>query len=397
MKQSKNKQIYLSRYTDILEKNMKILQWYEYVYTGSIVLFLRIADWKKLPDDVDVAINRNNKTVKDLEILYKQLSKNKDVQHIQLKTVYRKKYNINKMTYELQKYQAIDLKNTPHKLLEILLESGNIRLSYNIDNMTIEIFPEKNGNGLTNLGVMDKTIIYHTLKTTDKSVITVPLLSYTSIAQGYTMNFLKEIVWNNIYRFTDMHSKPKDWIRLFTIIYLLGKEWKDASPKGVLKFIKQTVAEYKKLPKARRSLYIETAIKEFPWINNMLKDIIKEYSGLSKERTSKKVSFLDFYGELAEYKRELKSYTYYLQKDILSLLKKEVMGEKYCITDAVSNFSHTGEHCEKKEIKQIAKNLNKITKQIDIIWIKNKNESFAYFYEMYMLKHLFIKPIANII
>jgi len=180
------------------------------VYTGSIVLFLRIADWKKLPDDVDVAINRNNKTVKDLEILYKQLSKNKDVQHIQLKTVYRKKYNINKMTYELQKYQAIDLKNTPHKLLEILLESGNIRLSYNIDNMTIEIFPEKNGNGLTNLGVMDKTIIYHTLKTTDKSVITVPLLSYTSIAQGYTMNFLKEIVWNNIYRFTDMHSKPKD-------------------------------------------------------------------------------------------------------------------------------------------------------------------------------------------
>lgn len=127
------------------------------------------------------------------------------------------------------------------------------------------------------------------------------------------------------------------------------------------------MAEYKKLPKARRSLYIETAIKEFPWINNMLKDIIKEYSGLSKERTSKKVSFLDFYGELAEYKRELKSYTYYLQKDILSLLKKEVMGEKYCITDAVSNFSHTGEHCEKKEIKQIAKNLNKITKQIDII------------------------------
>jgi hypothetical protein len=214
---------------------------------------------------------------------------------------------------------------------------------------------------------MDKTIVYQALKTSDNSVITVPLLSHTAIAQGYAMNFIKEIVWNNIYRFTDMHSKPKDGIRLFTIIYLLEKEGKDASPTGVLKFIKKTVAAYKKLPKSRRSMYIEKAIDEFQWIENMLKDIIKEYANLSKQRTSKKVSFLDFYGELAEYKRELKSYTHYLQKDILSLLKKEIMGEKYCITDAVSNFSHTGEHYEKKEIKQIAKNLDKITKQINTI------------------------------
>jgi hypothetical protein len=187
------------------------------------------------------------------------------------------------------------------------------------------------------------------------------------MAQGYTMNFLKEIIWNNIYRFTDINSKPKDGMRLFTIIYLLEKEGKDASPTGVLKFIKKTVVAYKKLPKSHRSLYIEKAINEFPRIENMFQDIIKEYLALNKNKKSKKINFLAFYKELANYKRELESYTYYLQKDILSLLKKEILGEKYCITDAVSTFSHTGEHCEKKDIKQIAKNLEKITKQIATI------------------------------
>lgn len=48
-------------------------------------------------------------------------------------------------------------------------------------------------------------------------------------------------------------------------------------------------------------------------------------------------------------------------------------------------------------MKKIAHNLKKITKSMEHISIKNKNESFAYFYEMYMFKNLFIKPIKKIL
>ena len=121
------------------------------MYTGSIILFLRIADRGKLPDDIDVAINRNEKSVDDLKILYKALLTNEEVKNVKIKTIYRKTYVIDKVSYDFQKYQTIDIENTPHKLLETMFEAGDLRLSYLIDNMAIEIFPEKNGNGLTNL------------------------------------------------------------------------------------------------------------------------------------------------------------------------------------------------------------------------------------------------------
>ncbi len=285
----------------------------------------------------------------------------------------------------------------PTDLLEILLETGNLRISYKVENMLIELFPEKNGNGLVNAGNMSKEIVYQKVKTEHKTDIIVPFLGDISMAQRYVMSFLKEITWNNVYRFTDPNSKPKDGIRLFIIISLLEKQGKDASPQGVLSFIERTITLYKTIPQQKRSLYIESSIQDFPQIKKMLQKIIKEYDMLIKKKDSRNYKFLSFYKKLWAYKKELNAYIWYLQKDMLSLLKKDVLGEKYIITDAVESFSKSKDQYDKETIKKISQNLKKITKSIEHIDIKNKNESFAYFYEMYMFKNLFIKPIKKIL
>lgn len=82
---------------------------------------------------------------------------------------------------------------------------------------------------------------------------------------------------------------------------------------------------------------------------------------------------------------------------MLTMLKKDILGENYTILDVVRSFSHKSKMYKPEELEKIAKNLKKITKEIEHIWIKNRNESFAYFYEMYMLKNLFITPIKKIL
>lgn len=154
------------------------------------------------------------------------------------------------------------------------------------------------------------------------------------------MNFLKEIIRNNIYRFTDINSKAKDGMRLFSIISLLERQGEDASPRGVLKFIKDTVKMYEKIPEASRSKYIGSAIKEFPWIESMMKEIVQEYRSLIKPKDTKNYRFLSFYKKLGSYKKELNNYVNYLQNDMLTMLKKDILGEKYTIIDAVKTFSN---------------------------------------------------------
>jgi len=390
------KKYYKSIYKKVFTQNAKLFSKYQYSYTGSVILFWTIAYRKKIPDDLDVALNRNNKGLNELLDFYETLKNNKHTKNLSIKTVFKHTYKINKQSIQVKKYEQINPKNIDKKLFEILLESGNLRISYDIFWITTELFPEKNGNGLTNLWVMNKTIQYITIKNKSKK-LQIPMLSYNAIAQWYAMNFLKEIVWNNIYRFTELNSKAKDWMRLFSIISLLEKQKEDASPKWTLNFIKNTVNEYKKIQKKHRSKYIDSAITEFPRIYKMMNEIIKEYYNIVKKQNSKKYTFTNFYKKLWNYKKELNQYIGYLQNDMLTMLKKDILWEKYIIYDIVKNFSKQSTVCSGKEIKQITKNLSKINKQIKNVWIKGRNESFAYFYEMYMLKNLYIAPITKIL
>lgn len=392
----KGKKYYKALYSKVFAQNAKLFNSYNYTYTGSLVLFRTIPRWNKIPEDLDTALDRNGKGIDELLEFYYRLRKDPYADEVTLKTVFRTKYIIDNQEVEVKKYERIHPETIDKKLFERLLDNGNIRVSYTIFWVMTELFPEKNGNGLTNLGIMDKELTHIKIKE-GKNILQIPMLSYKAIAQGYAMNFLKEIIRNNIYRFTDQNSKAKDGMRLFSIISLLDKQGEDASPEGVLKFITSTVNEYKKLPEQHRSKYINSAIKEFPRIKKMMQEIIKEYRAIIKRKDSKKYQFTSFYKKLWSYKKELNQYIDYLQNDMLAMLKKDVLGEKYTILDAVKSFSQKEKTYKTEELKKIAKNLKKITQSIEHIWIKNRNESFAYFYEMYMLKNLFITPINKIL
>lgn len=257
---------------------------------------------------MDVAVNRNKKTIQDLMEFFDRIDKEPGVSELKIKTVFEKKYSIHGTIYHLKRHEKIDRTTMPADLLETLLETGNLRISYKVEDILIELFPEKNGNGLVNAGNMSKETVYQKVKTEHKTEIIVPFLGDISMAQRYVMSFLKEITWNNVYRFTDPNSKPKDGIRLFIIISLLEKQGKDASPQGVLSFIERTINLYETIPQEKRSLYIESSIQDFPQIKKMLKKIIKEYDKLIKKKDSKNYKFLSFYKKLRTYKKELNAY-----------------------------------------------------------------------------------------
>lgn len=145
------KKHYKTLFTKVFEENTSLFDSYNYVYTGSLVLFWTIPYRKKIPEDLDVALDWNNKGIKELLVFYKRLKNNKKVKELTIKTVFRKVYTINDKEVEVKKYEKIDPKKIDKKLFETLLERGNIRISYEIHGVITELFPEKNGNGLTNL------------------------------------------------------------------------------------------------------------------------------------------------------------------------------------------------------------------------------------------------------
>lgn len=145
------KKHYKTLFTKVFEENTSVFDSYNYVYTGSLVLFWTIPYRKKTPEDLDVALDWNDKGIKELLVFYQRLKNNKKVKELTIKTVFRKTYVINNKEIEVKKYEKIDPKTIDKKLFETLLERGNIRITYEIHGVITELFPEKNGNGLTNL------------------------------------------------------------------------------------------------------------------------------------------------------------------------------------------------------------------------------------------------------
>lgn len=145
------KKQYKELFTKVFEENTILFDSYNYVYTGSIISFWTIPYRKKIPDDLDIALDWNRKGIKELVLFYQKLKNNKKVKELTIKTVFRKTYIINNEEIEVKKYEKIDPKTVDTKLFETLLEKGNIRINYEIYGIMIELFPEKNGNGLTNL------------------------------------------------------------------------------------------------------------------------------------------------------------------------------------------------------------------------------------------------------
>lgn len=384
-----SKKLYKQHLKKVFEKNALILWKYKYAYAGSLILFRNITSRKKIPEDLDIAVDRNGRGIKELLAFYNKLKNKTYIKDLVFMTVSSGEYSIDHQEYHFKKRETINLETVNYKVLERLLEAGNIRLEYTIYGIISELFIEKNGNGLTNLGTMKKGIeekIYK--KVRGKWTFTVPLLWYKAIAQGYAMNFLKEVAYNNIYRLSDKYSKPKDGMRLNSIIALLKYAGQATGPRDIAKFIENTVKAYKKIPKQKRSIYIEKGINAYKsWIKKMLEKIIQEYEKLTSVceiNKRKNNNFLCFYKKLWNYKKILNNHIAYIQQDILELLKKDILKEKYHLPMS-----------EKPSLSKLAHKIEKIESYIKNIAINKGDEGFAYFYEMYMFENLFVKPIKE--
>ena len=151
MTANKGKKALKALHTKIFEKNIDIFSGYEYMYTGSVILFRDLPKREKIPDDIDAAINRDNKSIQDIQLLCQRILQCPETSELKMRTVFERIYTFPKASFHIQKNQNIDTRTMEKKVLQALLDSGNIRISYKIYGMTMEIFPEKNGTGLRNL------------------------------------------------------------------------------------------------------------------------------------------------------------------------------------------------------------------------------------------------------
>ena len=128
----KGKRYYKALYSKVFAQNAKLFDSYNYTYTGSLILFRTIPRRNKIPEDLDAALDRNNKGIDELLEFYYRLRKDPYAEDVVLKTVFRTTYTIDNKEIEVKKYERIHPETIDRKLLERLLDNGNIRVSYTI-------------------------------------------------------------------------------------------------------------------------------------------------------------------------------------------------------------------------------------------------------------------------
>ena len=126
----KGKRYYKALYSRVFAQNAKLFDNYNYTYTGSLIPFRTIPRRNKIPDDLDAALDWNGKDIDELLNFYYRLRKNPYAKEVIFKTVFKTKYTIDGQEIEVKKYERIYPETIERKLLERLLESGNIRVSY---------------------------------------------------------------------------------------------------------------------------------------------------------------------------------------------------------------------------------------------------------------------------
>lgn len=92
--------------------------------------------------------------------------------------------------------------------------------------MPVELFPEQEGNGVTNIDTCNPNIQHITINDTQVAV-----LDILDVAKRYIINFIDEVTHKQLSNITHPNYKHKDALRLNTIIQILYVSQKDASPR----------------------------------------------------------------------------------------------------------------------------------------------------------------------
>lgn len=335
-----------------------LLQNYNYAYISSTALFLLLPTYKGTPSDFDIALNWNGKTKKEFIQLYKYLKKQPWISKICLKTI-ENQLIANQI---IEKNQTIAVSSP---ILHKLITEGNVRITYIYKTMPVELFPEQEGNGVTNIDLCNPYIHYIKINNTKVAV-----LNMLDVAKRYVINFIDEVSRKSFAHIMNPDYKHKDALRLNTIIQILYIHQKDITPKGILSFVRNYIKELKQnVPPHKRSWFIQRMLENYPNVYKKLKNIAKMYQefDIDNHNGKKEVNFSKFHQEL---KKELtKIY------QIIDLYQNYILHNLYI---KKSNFIKT---VKTKECKKIEKYLQKIN-------LTNKINGFAYFYEVCSIVHM---------
>ncbi len=339
----------------LIADHAKILKDYHYAYISSTALFLLLPGYKGTPSDFDIALNWNGKSKKEFIQLYKYLKNQPWITKICLKTI----ENQSIANQIIEKNQTVALSSP---ILNKLITQGNVRITYIYNTMPVELFPEQKGNGVTNIDLCDPYI--HTIKIHKTNVA---VLNMLDVAKRYVINFIDEVSRKSLTHITDPDYKHKDALRLNTIIQILYIHKKDATPKGILFFIKNYIKELKThVTPHKRSGFIKRMLENYPNVYKKLKTIAKMYEeyDIYQYNGKKEVAFSKFHHEL-----------------------KAEITKIYQVIDLYQNHMHQNLYIKKRNfLKTITdKECGKIKTYLQKINLTNKVNWFAYFYEVYSI------------
>lgn len=228
--------------------------------------------------------------------------------------------------------------------------------------MPVELFPEQEGNGVTNIDICNPYI--HSIKIHNT---TVSVLNMLDVAKRYVINFIDEVSRKSLSHIMNPDYKHKDALRLNTIIQILYIHQKDTTPKGILSFVRKYIRELKThVPLHKRSGFIKRMLENYPNVYKKLKTIAKMYEeyDIYQYNGKKEVAFSKFHHEL-----------------------KAEITKIYQVIDLYQNHMHQNLYIKKRNfLKTITdKECEKIKTYLQKINLTNKINGFAYFYEVYSI------------
>lgn len=296
----------INKFIKAFQVNDKILWSEQYAYMSSGATYMLLRNFNVLPWDLDVAVNPKNMK-QFVDKILTEAKTNKSMEEPKF--------------IELQwewKVRKLDI-NNPDEIRKVA-QDWKLAISYKIEWLEVELFPEIDWKWLTNLWYMDKWVVKHKVEKDGKTIVEVPSLDNKWAAQWYVLNYLDEF-WNSSVDWIEW--KLRDWVSLSKVkmkdanrvnnIYMLLKDaWLIDNPEQLIKFLDDTVKEYDKLP--NKWSYVEWAIDKanvVRWKKQLKDMILNFYTELNKKFDQWKInwvsqlpSFKEFSDQLSDKKME---------------------------------------------------------------------------------------------
>lgn len=342
---------YLEAYKEWLEKVGDLLHdTKDWVLMSSNAMYMSFKEYRMLPDDFDVVIRD-----KDFSSVYENLQSAQEAGKIR----WLELHSIDKTYKEHITDPAIQ---------QQLLESGNIKIVFNVDTangipMEVEMFPDGKWKGLTQLWNIPRTIESFMLNGKEIKVSGV-----FDLADTYSINLMDELLKNSVDRFGE---KAKDGARIYNLTHYLQKTGIE-KPRDIITKMDEVVEKYREHAGDKLAPWLEAIFARLPEVKEALEEIIQNYEKQQKVGDKMRNGLPEFQ-EFTE--------TWNKEKWELHKLFIEASGWEKLSPERIQEIQEALDWYLKKTLSIMNKSLN--------------NEDFAYFYEMSIIRSKFIKRIHD--